>query len=161
MEQRIYSSPITPEGLADHLVQRFDQTRGIRAQKVGKDNSFVVQIGPNDIVLVLKFGKGNEPNRIQHAVSLAIAERSAGAGVSVTMGERKWVTAGELQEAAIWSLMSFLLTPLALVGLIGPLSRVFTASGLPRDIWTAVDLYAAASGGTQIHTETRVHPHLS
>jgi hypothetical protein len=67
MEQRIYQGSVTPEGLADFLVQQYEPKKDLQAQKLGQGESFIVQIG-----------RGDEPEELRHAVSVAISRPPEG-----------------------------------------------------------------------------------
>lgn len=151
MEQRVYHGSITPEGLANYLVQHYDPQENLQAQKVGEGNSLLVQIG-----------HGDNPAEMRHAVTVAIAgSHSEEPGVTVTMGQRQWITEEEATHAAFWGLLALLLTPWVLFALLWPLSEMISRSTLPADIWTTIDTYAASQGSAIGQVESLVHPHTS
>ena len=148
MEQRTYHGDITPEGLADALVLHYDPLPNLQAQKIGKDDSYIVQIG-----------YGDKPEEIRHALTVAIAKSADSPGVIVTMGQRQWITSDEGKHVAFWGLLAILVTPWVLFALIWPLGEVISSTTLPGDIWNLVQAYAAGQGASLDQTETLSHPH--
>ncbi len=151
MEQRVYHGNITPEGLADYLIQHYDPEDNVQAQKIGEGESLLVQIG-----------HGDNPAAVRYAVTVAIARsRDETPGVIVTMGQRQWITAEEATHAAFWGLLAVLVTPWVLFALLWPLSEMISRTTLPADIWTTIDTYAASQGAVIGRVESLVHPHLA
>ena len=110
----------------------------IQAQKVGKDQSFLVQIG-----------HGKDTGQMRHiALTVAIGPAANGQqGVIVAIGQRQWITPDELKNAALWVVLGVLFSPFALFGLLWPLSDMYSDSTLPGDVWDTVEVYAASQGG--------------
>lgn len=150
MEKRVYRGNITAEELADHLVQHYDPKPNLQAQKIGKDESFLVQIG-----------YGDTPADIRHALTVAIAKTEDGSGVSVAMGQRQWITPDEAKHAAFWGLLAVLVTPWVLFALIWPLGEAISSTSLPGDIWSLVDTYAVSHGASMSYSEPLSHPHVA
>ena len=99
---------------------------------------------------------------IKHiVVTVAITyTREEEPGVVVTVGQRTWLTPEEMTNAAFWALLGALITPLALFGLLWPLSEVLRDAKLPEDIWNTIDLYAASLGASSTDILPLTHPHL-
>jgi hypothetical protein len=150
MEQRIYRGNLTPEELADHLVNHFDPQNDLQAQKIGSGGSFVVQIGRGDV-----------PKDIRHAVSLGISPAPDGPGVAVTMGRQQWISPGSATGAAALAMVSVMVTPWALFGLLWPLSDAIGRQSLPRDVWEVVDVFAGSRGAILAGTQELTHPHAT
>ncbi len=163
MQQRTYHGGIDAEALADYLIAHYTGVQGlpsnsvhitdqkIQAQKIGKDGSFIVQVG-----------HGDNPLDMRHiVVTVAItSSREEEGGIVVTIGQRTWLTADELTNAALWALLGMLITPLALFGLLWPLSEVLRDAKLPEDIWNTIDIYAASVGASTTDILPLTHPHL-
>jgi hypothetical protein len=151
MEQRVYHGTLSPEDMADFLVQRYDPQPDVQAQKVGQGDSLLVQIG-----------YGDATEKMRHAVTVAIARTTDGEpGVVVTMGQRQWITPEEVKHAAFWGLLALLVTPWVLFALLWPLSDVLSSSSLPGDIWNAIDVFAGTHSVSIAQTQVLTHPHLS
>jgi hypothetical protein len=149
MEQRNYRGSVTPEGLADHLVGRYDPLPEVQAQKIGQGSSFLVQLGG-----------GDDPRKIRRALTVAIAAREGEPGITVTMGEQQWLTAEQAGHAAFWGLLGAIITPWALLMLIFPLRELAAdlAEISPTRVWEAIELYAASQGATLENTLHLEHP---
>jgi hypothetical protein len=149
MEQRIYHGNVSPEGLADYLVQYYGAQEHLRAQKLGQGDSLVVQIGhPHD-------------NEIRNAVTLGIHRTPENStDLIVTMGEQQWITPQLAGYAAMMGLVSVLITPWALFALIWPVSQLLGSRVLPGEIWNAVQTYAMSQGAVPGTAQTLTHPHL-
>jgi hypothetical protein len=151
MDQRVYHGNITPEGLADFLVQRFDPQHNVQAQKIGQGDSLVVQVGHGDV-----------REEIKHAVTVGITRaHDSEQGVIVTLGQQQWITPGMATYAAMMGLVAVLVTPWALFGLLWPVSELIGSRTLPGEIWSAVEMYALSQGATLAETRTLTHPHAS
>jgi hypothetical protein len=149
VEQRVYHGSVTPVELADFLVQQFDPQRDLQAQKMGEGDSLMVQIGRGDV-----------PEELRHAVTLAITRAPNGQpGVAVTMGQQQWLTPKMASYAAMMGLISVLVTPWVLFALIWPLSEMVGSTSLPADIWNTVDTYLASRGATRTPDRELAHPH--
>jgi hypothetical protein len=149
MEQRIYHGNVSPEGLADFLVQRYDPQDDLQAQKIGQGDSLVVQIGHGDL-----------PEKIKHAVTVGITRAiDTEQGVVVTMGQQQWITPHMAAYAAMMGLISVLVTPWALFALLWPVSELIGSRTLPGDIWNAIETYVLSQGATLARTQDLTHPH--
>jgi hypothetical protein len=149
VEQRIYHGTVTPEGLADYLVQRFDPQQNLQAQKLGQGDSLAVQIGRGDV-----------PEELRNAVTVGITRATdAEQGVTVTMGQQQWITPKIATHAAMIGLVGLLITPWALFGLLWPVSELIGGQALPGDIWSAVETYALSQGATLAESRDLAHPH--
>jgi hypothetical protein len=149
MEQRIYHGTVTPEGLADYLVQRFDPQQDLQAQKLGQGDSLAVQIGRGDV-----------PEELRNAVTVGITRATdSEQGVSVTMGQQQWISPKIATHAAMIGLVGLLITPWALFGLLWPVSELLGSQALPGDIWSAVETYALSQGAALAESRDLAHPH--
>jgi ribosomal protein L40E len=141
MEQRVYQGTISPEGLAQVLLDEWDQGDTL-AQAFGEEHHVVVQIGQREAGWF-----SDEP---QQALTLGI--EPTGDGVRVTMGQQQWYKNGGVQFIG--------------GGLIGlfpfffafPLGQLFGGDSgidqsLPGRIWQSIERYvgtdAAATGKTR------------
>jgi hypothetical protein len=150
MEQRIYRGDIDPEQLADYLVSQFDPQENLQAQRIGQGRSLIVQIGRGDV-----------PEELRDAVTVAIAEASdeAGDGIAVTLGQQQWLTPQRATYAAVIGLVSILVTPFALFALVWPLSQAVGTQTMVGNIWSAIDQYVVMQGGALARTQDVAHPH--
>ncbi len=151
MEQRIYHGTITPDGLAQHLVDEFDPKPNVQAQKLGRGETFLVQLGG-----------GDTPDQVRRAVTLAIAQADDGLpGVKVTLGEQQWINNEQAGHVAFWTLLGAIFTPWALFMLIFPLKDLVEdlSEVGPERIWNSVELYCASQGATLNMSTTLAHPH--
>ncbi len=148
MEQRVYDGKLAPEGLADYLVQRFNEGWDFAAQKIGQDESFIVQIG---------YARHHHARR--PAVTVGIT-RPPGqeTGLQVTLGEQQWIGSEFAQHALVTGLIAAMITPWALFGLIGPASRMLGAGKLPDDVWETVETYVHALGGAPVRIAEVIPP---
>jgi hypothetical protein len=148
VEQRIYEGSVTPEALADYLVQQYDPKRDLQAQKIGQGESFIVQIG-----------RGDQPEEIRHAVSVAVSRRPDGeSGVAVAMGQQQWITPQMATHAVMFGLLGYLITPWILFALLGPISQLIGSTTLPPDIWNTIETYMASQAATLVRTEQLERP---
>src|SRR5262245_56077163 len=101
MTQRIYHGDVTPESLADYLVEQYDSRPDMHAQKVGSGDSFIVQIA-----------QGEHAREKEHALSIAM-HRAPGdsPGLAVTRGQQQWLTPGMAGYTAMMGLIALLVTP--------------------------------------------------
>src|SRR6476469_9401476 len=91
MQQRIYHGTVTPEGLADYLVQRFDPQHDLQAQKLGQGDSLAVQIGRGDV-----------PEELRNAITVGITRATdSEQGIAVTLGQQHWITPKLATHAAM------------------------------------------------------------
>ena len=149
MQQRIYHGTVTPEGLADYLVQRFDPQPDLQAQKLGQGDSLAVQIGRGDV-----------PEELRNAVTVGITRATdSEQGIAVTLGQQQWITPKLATHAAMIGLVGLLLTPWALFGLLWPVSELIGSQALPSDIWNAVETYVLSQGAALAQSRELDHPH--
>lgn len=149
MEQRTYHGSITPDELADHLVQQFDPQPDLQAQKIGEGDSLAVQIAG-----------GDDPTRQRNVLTLAIVRASdAEQGVTVTIGQQQWITPEMAGHAAAIALISVLITPWALFGLLWPIREAVSAYMRVDSIWNAVETYTLAHGAVLSSSIDLAHPH--
>ena len=149
MEQRIYRGSLSPADLADFLVTHFDPQENLQAQNIGHGGAHAVQIGRGDV-----------PQEIRHAVTVAITSApDGGGGLAVTMGQQQWLNQRMATFSAVIGLVGLLVTPFALFGLLWPLSEAIGHSTLPGEVWSTIDTYVASHGGTLDRTEELKHPH--
>jgi hypothetical protein len=137
MEQRTYTGNVSPEGLADYLVQEYSQRRHTTAQKIGQGNSFLVQIG-DDL--------HHHEDRPSATVGITRPTDSE-TGLVVTMGEQQWVTSDMAGHAIMTGLIGALFTPWALWSLLGPASRMLGNQMLPDELWSTIETYIIGMGG--------------
>jgi hypothetical protein len=139
MEQRRYSGDLWPEGLADYLVQQYEGRRHTTAQKIGQGTSFIVQIG-------------EDRRRQQHpAVTVGIVRPEEG-GLLVSVSEQQWIDSETVGDVIGSGILSALIGPWGLLGLIEPAARMLRGEMMPEEIWTLVDTYVASMGGAWIET---------
>lgn len=151
MEQRTYHGTITPDQLADYLVQLYDPQKNMQAQKIGQGDSLIVQIAMSD-----------EPENKRGALTIAIVRATdAESGVMVTMGEQQWLTPNNMAYAAMMAAISVLITPWALFGLIWPVSQIMATRMLPNDVWNTIDTYMVGQGAQRSYTQQLDHPHAT
>jgi len=138
MEQRIYYGNVSPNGLADYLVNTFNQGYGgTVAQKMGQGDNVFVQVG-----ILSHSGR-----RMRGAIGLSIAKTHD--GISITSGQSNWF---DLNDPAFTGgiIAGFFFPPLWLF----PLARGINNYRLYQDIWGAVDSYClqagAKPGGTTV-----------
>jgi len=139
MEQRSYHGGIRPEGLAQALIDEWDQGETL-AQAFGEEDRMIVQIGQRTGGLF-----NDEPRQ---ALTLDITATED--GVDVTMGQQQWYkSGGQLFVGGLVGFFPFFFT--------FPLGGLFGGDDidqrLPGRIWQTVDRYAstygAATGKTQ------------
>jgi hypothetical protein len=149
MERRIYSGTISPADLADYLVQHYEPQENLQAQNISQGGGHAVQIGRGDV-----------PKDLRHAVTVAISEAPDGeSGIAVTLGQHQWLTPNMATYAATIGLISVLVTPWALFGLLWPASEAVGDVILPNDIWDTINDYVLSRGGHLLRTEQLEHPH--
>ncbi len=140
MQQRVYRGNVSPQDLADFLVQHYASQPNVQAQRLGQENSVLVQIG-----------YGDRLEKMRHAVTVAIAGTQDEAGITVTMGQRQWITPEEAEHAAFWGV---------LFALLFPLSEAISSTTLPGDIWSQIETFAVSQGAVQVESQPLTHPHL-
>src|SRR5206468_2960789 len=114
MEQRTYRGNVSPEGLADYLIQHYNSQEHMRAQKLGQGDALVVQVGHD-----------HDHKEIHNAVTVGI-HRAPGNNneLVVTMGTQQWITPQMAGYAAMMGLIAVLFTPWALFALLWPASEI-------------------------------------
>ena len=127
----MYQGNISPDALADYLVNTFNQGYdGTVTQKVGQGNQVLVQIG-----LLSHSGR-----RIRHGISVSIYRTPD--GISVSTGQANWFDdpglGGAMIGALYWPPM-----------LLFPLGRGINSYALYQDIWQAIDNYCVQAGAVQ------------
>lgn len=151
MEQRIYRGDLSPVDLADFLVAHYDPQENLQAQNIGQGGAHAVQVGRGDV-----------PEDLRHAVTVAITRAPDGqGGLAVTLGQQQWLTPKMATYAATAGLIAVLFTPWALFGLLWPVSELIGSTTLPGDIWGTIDKYVVAHGGSLDRTEELAHPHAA
>lgn len=141
MEQRIYQGTISPEDLAQALVDEWDRENTI-AQAFGAGERVIVQIGQRE--------GGWFSDEPRQAITLDIELTAE--GVHVTMGQQQWYKDDGVQIFAggLIGFLPFFFT--------FPLGQFFGDDSidqrLPTQIWQSIDRYAGASGGA-VTGETR------
>jgi len=149
VQQRIYHGDVTPEALADYLVQQFDPQQNLQAQKLGSEDSFIVQIG-----------RGDHPKEQRSAVSVAITRAPDGApGVAVTIGQQQWLTPGMAGYTVMMGLITLLVTPWALFALLWPATHIVETALIPGNIWNSIDTFMASRGAILQREHELAHPH--
>ena len=149
MEQRVYHGAVSPDQLADYLVQQYDPQKNMQAQRIGEGDSLVVQIAMSD-----------DPEKKHGALTLAVVRATdAEAGVMITMGEQQWITPQNVAHTAMMATIAVLITPWALFGLIWPLSQIVSARMLPNDVWNTIETYMLGQGAQRAYTQDIQHPH--
>jgi hypothetical protein len=147
MDQRVFRGNVTPEGMADYLVARFQGNDETQVQKVGQGASFLVQIQ-----------YGDEDHVPPLTVAIADAAPSGqGPGVMVTLGQQQWITPELAKHGLVLGLLSLLATPWVLFGLLWTVPEVIASRGLPKTIWNHVEMYAASQGAVEVPVDTGAH----
>lgn len=151
MKQRIYHGDVTPEALADYLVQQYDSRHDMHAQKLGSGDSFIVQTA-----------QGEHANEKEHALSIAITLAPGEApGVAIILGQQQWLTPGMAGYTAMMGLIALLVTPWVLFALIWPASHVIETAMMPNDIWNTIDTFMASKGAVLDREQELAHPHAA
>jgi hypothetical protein len=158
MEQRVYQGNINPNGLADYLVNTFNQGYGLGpgpgygfnpgygyGYGPGFSGTMAQKVGQGDNILVQIALLGHHGRRIRSTIGLSITRVPD--GVSVATGQSNWfdapAMAGGLIGAIFWP-------PL----LLFPLARGIRDYGLYQDVWNAVDTYCTQVGAMQASSTT-------
>lgn len=141
MEQRVYHGQVTPEGVAQMLLETWDRDQTI-AQGFGEAQRVIVQIGQREAGWF-----SDEPRQ-----ALTLDIEAIEGGVQVTMGQQQWYKdeGGQIFVGGLIGFLPFFFT--------FPLGRLFgdepsLDQGLVGQIWQSIDRYAgqfsAATGATQ------------
>ncbi len=151
MEQRIYHGTVTPQALADYLVQHYNSQEKMRAQRIGEGDNLVVQVGYD-----------HDHKDIRNAITIGIHPAPGNAGdLAVTMGEQQWITPQLAGYAVMMGLVGLLVTPWALFALLWPVSELFAAHALPGDIWNTIEVFTMTQGAVAGPPQTLTHPHAN
>ena len=134
MEQRNYSGRVSPRGLAQALLDEWDQGETI-AQAFETDVGYVVQIGQRDGGWF-----GEEPRQ---ALTLSLEPHSD--GLQVTMGQQQWQKqSGQIVVGGLIGIFPFFFT--------WPPGGIFRGpdepidSALPARVWRSVEAFAGGQG---------------
>lgn len=139
MEQRTFRGQLTPEGIAQALLDEWDQGATI-AQAFGEPDRVIVQIGQREAGWF-----GDEPRQ---AITLDL--HAVEDGVEIAMGQQQWYRdGGTIMVGGLIGFLPFFFT--------FPLGRLFGDDGiddsLPGQIWQSIERYTsqfgAATGKTQ------------
>ncbi len=151
MQQRVYHGTVSPDQLADYLVQLYDPQKNMQAQRIGEGDSLIVQIAMSDV-----------PENKRGALTVAIVRAmDAESGVMITMGEQQWLTPQNMAYGAMMAAISVLVTPWALFGLIWPVSQILETRMLPNDVWNTIETFMIGQGARRSQTQEIQHPHAS
>ena len=131
MEERVYNGNIDPRGLANHLVDVFNQGKDVVAQQTGQEDQIFVQVGRVNIW----------SGSFRGALGVSIARQAD--GLHVVAGQSTWL---DLKDPTIsGSLIGALFFhPL----LLFPLVRGFRNFTLSQDLWRVIDDYCTQAGAT-------------
>jgi hypothetical protein len=129
MEQHVYHGNINPDGLADFLVNSFNNYMGrYAAQKIGQGDHILVQIGR-----MRYYGMS------RGAIGVSISRTND--GIIVSAGQSNYLSdaalVGNLMGAIFWPPM-----------LLFPLARGIRNYGFYQDVWNAIDTYCTQAGAT-------------
>ncbi|WP_322480676.1 zinc ribbon domain-containing protein, partial [Thermogemmatispora sp.] len=144
MEQRIYRGNLTPDGLADYLVQTFGQQYSYFGWGGRPMSTIAQKVGQGDHVLVQIAQAGSWSGRLRTALGVSISRLPD--GISVSIGQSNWLE-GPL-TGMLWSALFF--PPL----LIFPLIRGIGAFGFYQDVWQAIETYCAQAQATRTSTSS-------
>ncbi len=144
MEQRIYQGNVDPEGLADYLVQTFNQNYNYTGWSGNTLNTMAQKVGQGDHLLVQIAQARAWSGTIRTALGVSIS-RVPG-GVSVSTGQTNWFDAGMIGML----IGAVFFPPLVIFPLIRGI-RTFT---FYQDVWQAIDTYCAQAGATQTSATT-------
>ena len=129
MEQRTYHGKIDPDQVANALIARFNQG-GTAAQRLGRGDSLIVQIGTLD-----------RYRRTENGLAVTITRTAD--GVNVSVGQPAWLdAAADLAQAGLGALLN----PVSLLGKLDEVARDVISFGLPQQVWETVDKYCRSVG---------------
>ena len=142
MEQRTFQGRLAPEGIAQALLEEWDQGETI-AQAFGEPDRVIVQIGQREAGWF-----GDEPRQ---AITLDV--HAVDAGVEVVMGQQQWYRdGGTIMVGGLMGFLPFLFT--------FPLGRLFGGddidTALPGKIWQTIERYTAQFGAATGKTQRLV-----
>ncbi|WP_069804115.1 zinc ribbon domain-containing protein [Thermogemmatispora onikobensis] len=144
MEQRIYHGTLSPDGLADYLVQTFGQNYSYLGWGGSTLNTIAQKIGQGDHVLVQIAQARPWSGRLRTALGVSISRVPD--GISVSVGQSNWLE-GSL-PGMLWGALFF--PPLV----IFPLIRSIGAFSFYQDVWQAIETYCTQAQATRISTST-------
>lgn len=148
MQQRIYrSSDVTPQDLANHLVDQYANSRRMRGQVIGSGDSLAVQVGREGRTPAMTLGIVRSPDEPDNLI--------------VTMGEQQWIGKEGALYSAAGSLVGGLYSPFSLFGLIWPAKHILSGDHSVQDAWNLIESYMIQRGATLVQDQTLAHPHLS
>lgn len=131
MQQRTYRGPITARGLAQALVQRFNEGH-LLARATGPDDHVIVQITAREY---------DRRRRERAALTISIIQQDD--AVEVSLGEHQWLgPAADLLEAGLkgWFM------PFSLIGEMSDVADDLQTLQLPTQVWEAVEHYVESVG---------------
>lgn len=144
MEQRIYHGSLSPDGLADYLVQTFGQNYSYLGWGGSTLSTIAQKIGQGDHVLVQIAQARPWSGRLRTALGVSISRLPD--GISVSVGQSHWLE-GSL-TGILWSALFF--PPL----LIFPLIRGIGNFSFYQDVWQAIETYCLQAQATRVSTST-------
>ncbi|RAQ98479.1 zinc ribbon domain-containing protein [Thermogemmatispora tikiterensis] len=144
MEQRIYHGSLSPDGLADYLVQTFGQNYSYLGWGGSALSTIAQKIGQGDHVLVQIAQARPWSGRLRTALGVSISRLPD--GISVSVGQSHWLE-GPL-TGILWSALFF--PPL----LIFPLIRGIGDFSFYQDVWQAIETYCVQAQATRASTST-------
>ncbi len=146
MEQRVYVGNIDPNGLADFLVQTFNQNFSYSGWS-DRYQTMAQKVGQGDQILVQVARARTSSGRIRGALGVSISRTSN--GVSVSTGQSNWL---DLDDPSIAGTLigSLFFPPL----LIFPVLRGIHNYTFYQDVWQAIDTYCTQGGAHQGSTTT-------
>nr|BBH92328.1 hypothetical protein KTA_05270 [Thermogemmatispora argillosa] len=139
MEQRIYRGNLSPDGLADYLVQTFGQNYTYLGWGGSPLSTIAQKVGQGDHVLVQIAQAGSWSGRLRAALGVSISRLPD--GISVSVGQSHWLQAP--LTGILWGALFF--PPL----LIFPLIRGIGAFSFYQDVWQAIETYCAQAQATR------------
>ena len=129
MEQRTYHGTLDPEQVADALIARFNQG-GTAAQRLGRGDSVIVQIGTLD-----------RYRRTENGLAVTITQTVD--GVNVSVGQPAWLdAAADLAQAGLGALLN----PVSLLGKLDEVARDVSSFNLPQQVWATVEQHCRSVG---------------
>ncbi|GHO46945.1 hypothetical protein [Ktedonospora formicarum] len=152
MQQRIYyAGQVTPENLADAIVEASQYTRRMRAQKVSGGRAVMVQIGRWEF------------HHLERAVTVGIACKPDDQRyLVVSLGERDWVNeearGQAVQQLVRGAVVSALMTPWALFSMASPAARLLVRDTTTERQWALIEAAVMRLGGTLVEQRTLTPP---
>jgi RNase P subunit RPR2 len=132
MEQRIYHGTLTPEGISEALIARFNRGN-LRAQQFGDAQRLIVQIGTRPGAMA-----GGD-------TTLSVILQKVEDGVAVQLGQQAWLgIAASLGETA----MAAIRNPFNLLGRLDDLAQDISNLQINEQVWGAIDEIARSAGAS-------------